>query len=330
MKKVLVTGAAGFIGSHVVQQLHEKGVEIKAAVLPNESTTNIDAYVSEVVRGDLLDKDFTNEIVKGVDTVFHLAAVYAVWMEDWRPLWEVNLQGSRNMLWACHECPDVKKVVYTSSLSAIGIKPGKEVSNEDTAFNQYHATPYVLSKYLSQQEAIGFADHGMDISIVNPAFPFGPGDVGPTPTGDIIITIANGMSRLKLPGGFNAVDVRDVAAGHILAAEKGKAGELYVLGNTNVTAQDFCRMVAEIDGKSQERMIPVSQTVLEGTAMVAEWVSKNVTHKKPPISLGAVRYGNQYIYMDCSKAKNDLGYQPRDIRISIKDSLRWFRENGYL
>ena len=330
MKKVLVTGGAGFIGSHVVQQLHAKGIEIRAAALANESTKNIDGYVAEVVRGDLLDKDFTKEIVKGVDTVFHLAAVYAVWMEDWRPLWEVNMQGSRNMLWACHESPDVKKVVSTSSLSAIGIKPGQEVSDENTSFNQYDATPYVLSKYLSQQEALGFADHGLDISVVNPAFPFGPGDVGPTPTGDIIITMAKGMTRLKLPGGFNAVDVRDVAAGHILAAEKGKAGELYILGNQNISAQAFCQMVADIDGKGRERMIPVAPVVLEGTAMVAEWVSNNITHSKPPISLGAVRYGNQHIYMDCSKAKNDLGYQPRDIHISIKDSLRWFRENGYL
>ena len=330
MKKVLVTGAAGFIGSHVVQQLHEKGVEIRAAVLPQEATANIDPYVAEIVRGDLLDKAFCKEIVKGVDTVFHLAAVYAVWMDDWQPLWEVNMQGSRNILWACHDCDDVKKVVYTSSLSAIGIKPGQDVSNEDTAFNQYDATPYVLSKYLSQQEALGFAEHGMDISVVCPAFPFGPGDVGPTPTGDIIINMAKGMTRLKLPGGFNVVDVRDVAAGHILAAEKGKAGEKYILGNKNVSAQDFCRLVAEIDGKKEERMIPVSATVLEGSALLAEWVSKNVTHSKPPISLGAVRYGAQYIYMDCDKAVKALGYQPRDIRISIRDSLRWFRENSYL
>ena len=330
MKKVLITGAAGFIGSHVVDQLHQKGVEIRAAVLPNESTKNIDGKVSEVVRGDLLDKAFTKEITKGVDTVFHLAAVYAVWMENWRPLWEVNMQGSRNMLWSCLESPDVKKVVYTSSLSAIGIKPGQDVSDETTEFNQYDATPYVLSKYLSQQEALGFAEHGLDLTVVNPAFPFGPGDVGPTPTGDIIINMAKGMTRLKLPGGFNVVDVRDVAAGHILAAEKGKAGEKYILGNRNISAEEFCRLVSEIDGKQQERMIPVSATVLEGTALVAEWVSKNVTHKKPPISLGAVRYGAQYIYMDCSRAANQLGYQPRDIRISIRDSLRWFRENGYL
>lgn len=330
MKKVLVTGGAGFIGSQVVHQLHEKGIEIRVAALPNESTKNIEQYNVEIMRGDILDTEFTKQIVAGVDTVFHLAAVYAVWMADWKPLWEVNLQGSRNILWACQESKDVKKVVYTSSLSAIGIKPGKEVSDETTPFNQYDATPYVLSKYLSQQEALSFAKHGLDISVVNPAFPFGPGDVGPTPTGDIIISMAKGMSRLKLPGGFNVVDVRDVAAGHILAAEKGKSGELYILGNTNLTAEDFCKTVARIEGKQEERMIPVAAPVLEGTAMVAEWVSNKVTHKKPPLTVGAVRYGSQYIFMDCGKAKRDLGYQPRDVQISIRDSLSWFRNNGYI
>lgn len=330
MKKVLVTGGAGFIGSHVVQQLHEKGVEVRVAALPKESTANIDHLPVEIVRGDILDESFVRSMIDGVDTVFHLAAVYAVWMQDWRPLWEVNLQGSRNVLWACLESDTVKKVVYTSSLSAIGITPGESLSDESTPFNQYDATPYVLSKYLSQQEALSFARHGLDICVVNPAFPFGPGDVGPTPTGDIIISMAKGMTRLKLPGGFNVVDVRDVAAGHILAAEKGRAGEKYILGNSNLSAEQFCKLVADIEGKRAERMIPVAAPVLEGTAFVAEWVSKKITHKKPPLSVGAVRYGAQYIYMDVGKARRELGYQPRDVRVSIRDALQWFRAHGHL
>lgn len=330
MKKALVTGGAGFIGSHVVQQLCAKGVEVRVGALPNENTRNIDHLNVEIVRGNILDADYCNKIVDGVDTVFHMAAVYAVWMENWRPLWEVNLQGSRNMLWACKNAANVEKVVYTSSLSAIGIKPGMELSDESTPFNQYDATPYVLSKYLSQQEALTFAQNGLNLCVVNPAFPFGPGDIAPTPTGEIIINMAKGMTRLKLPGGFNVVDVRDVAAGHILAAEKGRAGEMYLLGNENLTTEQFCKLVAEIEGKKAERMIPVPAQVLEGTAVVAEWVAKNVTHSKPPLSAGAARYGAQYIFMDVSKAKRELGYQPRDVRVSVKDSLQWFRANGYL
>lgn len=330
MKTALVTGGAGFIGSHVVQQLHAKGINVRVAALPNESTRNIDHLNVEILRGNILDADYCALIVEGVDTVFHMAAVYAVWMENWRPLWEVNLQGSRNMLWACKNAAHVEKVVYTSSLSAIGIKPGEEISDETTPFNQYDATPYVLSKYLSQQEALTFARNGLNLTVVNPAFPFGPGDIAPTPTGDIIISMAKGMTRLKLPGGFNVVDVRDVAAGHILAAEKGKQGEMYILGNENLSAEQFCKLVTEVEGKKPERMIPVSAPVLEGTALVAEWVAKNITHQKPPISVGAVRYGAQHIYMDVSKAKNELGYTPRNVRESVRDSLQWFRANGYI
>ena len=328
MKTALVTGAAGFIGSHLVRQLTEKGVQVRAAVMPRESTRNIDALKPEVVRGDILDKSFAASIVDGVDTVFHLAAVYATWMPDWRPLWEVNLQGSRNILWSCLKSTSVKKVVYTSSLSAIGIAPGEALSNEETPFNQYDALPYVLSKYLSQQEALGFAEHGLDLTVVNPAFPFGPGDVAPTPTGNIIINMINGATRFKFPGGFNLVDVRDVAAGHILAAEKGRAGERYILGNENLAGEDFCRLCARILGRS-ERLIGLPKLVVEGGALLGEWVSDNITHKRPPLVYGEVKYGEQYIYMDCSKARRELGFNPRNIQISLADSIRWFQSDEF-
>lgn len=328
MKTALVTGAAGFIGSHLVQQLTEKGVSVRAAVMPRESTRNIDACEPAIVRGDILDKGFAREITRDVDTVFHLAAVYATWMPDWRPLWEVNLQGSRNILWSCLDSPTVKKVVYTSSLSAIGIAPGEALSNEDTPFNQYDALPYILSKYLSQQEALGFSDHGLDLTVVNPAFPFGPGDVAPTPTGNIIITMIKGGTRFKFPGGFNLVDVRDVAAGHILAAEKGRKGECYILGNENLSAEAFCRLCGEILGRN-ERMIELPKLVVEGGALLGEWVADHVTHKRPPLIRGEIKYSSQYIYMDCSKARRELGFRPRDIRISLEDSIRWFQSETF-
>lgn len=328
MKKVLVTGAAGFIGSHVVEQLTAQGIEVRAAVLAKESTRNIDRFKPEIMRGDILDKDFVSKITEGVDTVFHLAAVYATWMENWRPLWEVNLQGSRNILWACYKSDTVKRVVYTSSLSAIGLKPGMEVSDETTPFNLYNATPYVLSKYLSQQEALGFAQNGLDLVVVNPAFPFGPGDVGPTPTGNIILSMIKGMTRLKLAGGLCAVDVRDVAAGHILAAEKGRTGECYILGNTNLTGVDFCKLVADVLDR-HERMIAVPAVVMEGGAMIGEWVANNITHKRPMVTVGEIRYGKEYSFMDSSKARNELGYKPRDVRQSIEDAVQWFKDNGY-
>ncbi|AUM11351.1 SDR family oxidoreductase [Ketobacter alkanivorans] len=324
MKKALVTGAAGFIGSHVVDQLTAKGIDVRAAVLPNERTHNIDHYQPEIVRGDMLDKDFVKEIVKDVDTVFHLAAVYATWMPDWKPLWEVNMQGSRNVLWACMNAKNVKKVVYTSSLSAIGLLPGRAASNETTPFNQYDALPYILSKYLSQQEALDFAEQGLNLTVVNPAFPFGPGDVAPTPTGGIIMKMIEGGARFSFPGGFNLVDVRDVAAGHILAAEKGRQGEKYILGNENVTGEEFSKICAEILGKS-DRVIPLPGMLVEGGAQLAQFIADNITHSKPYIIPKELKYASQFAFMDCNKARKELGYNPRDVRISLRDSIAWFQ-----
>ncbi len=329
MKKALVTGAAGFIGSHVVQQLTEMGVQVRATALQREPTANIEKYNVEIVRGDMLDHQFVNEIVEDVDTVFHLAAVYATWLPDWKPLWEVNMQGSRNLLWACKNSDSVKKVVYTSSLSAIGLLPGKASSNEDTPFNLYDSLPYILSKYLSQQEALGFAHNGLDLTVVNPAFPFGPGDVAPTPTGGIIMRMMEGGSRFSFPGGFNAVDVRDVAAGHILAAQKGRCGELYLLGNENVTGEEFSRMCAEILGKAEEKVIALPSLLVEGGAQLSKFIADHITHSKPILNPKELEYMSRYAFMDSSKARKELGYSPRDVRISLRDAIDWFNSETF-
>lgn len=329
MKKVLVTGGAGFIGSNVVKELATRGVDITVMIRPGENTKNIDGLDIKIVSGDILDKQFVNDSVKGHDTVFHLAAVYATWMPDFRPLYEVNLQGSRNVLWACKESADVKRVVYTSSMAAIGVAPGKQAANESTEFNQYKANPYVVTKYLSQQEALGFAEHGLDLVVVNPAFPFGPGDIAPTPTGKIILNMVKGMNRFKFDGGFNAVDVRDVAKGHVLAAEKGKAGDRYILSNRNVTIEEFAHLVAEVQ-QIDLKMLPFPSSIMKGLSIASTWLSDNVTHKPPLATPSEVEYGAQYLFLDNTKAQKELGFEPRDIRESIRDSIAWFKSNGYL
>ncbi len=330
MKKVLVTGAAGFIGSHVVEELTRRGIAVRGAVLPQESTANIDRFDIEIIRGNILDKSFVEKAINGVDHVFHLAAVYSTWMPDWKPLWEVNLQGTRNMLWACRHSDSVQRVIYTSSLSAIGIKPGMEVSDENTPFNQYGAIPYVMSKYLSQQEALGFAQNGLDLVVVNPCFPFGPGDVAPTPTGNIILQMMSGFTRLKIAGGFNVVDVRDVALGHVLAAEKGRSGEKYLLGNINMTGEEFAKLVARTLGLEHTFMIPLPANAMKALAFATEVITENFRKdQRPPFTLGEIKYGTQHLFMSIDKARNELGYAPRDVAISIADAVRWFRDNGY-
>jgi dihydroflavonol-4-reductase len=329
MKSALVTGAAGFIGSHVVRELLAENVEVKCLIRPGENKRNLDGLDVEMITGDILDNAVVEKSIGGVDTVFHLAAIYSIWMKDWSRIYEVNLQGSRNILWACLK-KNIEKVVYTSSIAAIGIAPGKALSTEETLFNQHAlGNHYILTKYLSQQEALGFVKNGLDLVVVNPCFPFGPMDIAPTPTGQIIVDILKGINRTYFNGGINIADVRDVARGHVLAAKKGRMGNLYILGNRNIPMEDFMRLVcrvADFDGRMLFKF-PVSALKV-GAGVLKLW-SDYVSHKPPMSTPAEIAYASQYLYFDNSKTLKELGLSFRPVEDSLRDSIMWFRENGY-
>ena len=328
MKKALVTGAAGFIGSHVVRVLLEEGVEVRALIRKGEDLRNLTGVAVEQIPGDVLDPPSLDRALQGCDTLFHLAAIYAIWMRDRSRIYEVNLQGSRNMLWAAKRA-GVDKVVYTSSIAALGVKPGLTPADEETAFNQFKlANDYVLTKYLSQQEALGFAREGLPLVVVNPCFPFGDGDVAPTPTGKLIIDAVNGANPLYFAGGINAVDVMDVARGHVLAARKGVVGEKYILGNRNFTIKEFFDLVGKVAGvRTAYLKTPIWLARLSGYFMEKRADRTGI----PPLTTAKeVPYAAQYLFYDVTKAREKLGLQLSPIEDSLKRAIDWFRREGYI
>lgn len=329
MKKALVTGAAGFIGSHVVRELLAENVEVRCLTRPGEDITNLNGLDVEIMEGDVLDIAAVWRAVQDADTIFHLAAIYSIWMKDWRRIYEVNLQGSRNVLWASLRA-GTGRVVYTSSIAAIGIAPGTTLGNEQTPFNQYTlGNHYVLTKYLSQQEALGFAANGLDLVVVNPCFPFGPNDIMPTPTGQIIVDILKGLNRTYFNGGINIVDVRDVAKGHVLAARKGKQGNLYILGNRNISTEDLMRLVCREAGFEGRMLFKLPLPAMKAGTLFLKWLSDHATNSPPMSTPAEIRYASQYLYFDNEKARQELGMEFRPVEDSIRDSIQWFREHGY-
>jgi dihydroflavonol-4-reductase len=329
MAKTLVTGAAGFIGSHVVRELLAKNREVKAMILPGEDTRNLDDLAIEKVEANLLEPDTLRNAMQDVDRVYHLAAIYAVWLPQREKIYQVNCVGSLNLLWAALKA-EVERVVYTSSASAVGLREGTQLADETVEFNQMNkANDYVYTKWLSEEEARTFIPNGLPIVFCHPCFPFGARDVAPTPTGQVLLDIVNGKNRFHFDGGINVVDVEDVAKGHVLAEEKGGTGERYLLGNKNVSFKEFFQLIAEVTGVPLKSLkAPLGLVV--PIAHYMEHRADTVTHKPPLFAGSALRYAKNYLYYDISKTRKELGYEPRPIEESIRRAVDWFAENGYI
>lgn len=326
MKKALVTGAAGFIGSNVVKALLDDGVEVRALTLAGEDLSNLAGLDVDKIEGDVLDPLVLDRALAGCDALFHLAAVYKIWHRDRGVFYRVNLQGSRNVLWAARRA-EVEKVVFTSSIAGIGIEPGSKLANEDTEFNVYDvANDYILTKYLSQEEALTFAREGLPLVVVNPCFPVGAGDVAPTPTGKMIIDTVNGVNPAYFKGGLNVVDVRDVARGHLLAAKQGKVGEKYILGGHNLTVKKFFKLIGSVAGV-RTAYIPVSVPIARSLGYLLEkWADR--TGRPPLMTSKEIPTLARYAFYDVSKAKEQLGLEITPIEESLGLAIDWFREQG--
>jgi dihydroflavonol-4-reductase len=323
--KVLITGASGFIGRHVSQLLVARGDRVRATVVPGEDRRWLESQGVETVVCDVRDLAALESAMSGCQAVFHLAAIYALWMRDVRPIYQVNVQGTRNVFDAARS-QGVERVVHTSSIAALGVEPGTRKSTEETVFNQHrNANDYVLSKYYAERVAREYIEEGMDVVIVNPAFPVGRGDVRPTPTGRILLRICEGTYFGAHPGGLNIVDVEDVARSQVAALERGRAGGQYLLSGTDITTADFFGKVLAVAGIDRKvRAIPNWLMWVMGQAgdLIGHFT-------EPMLDSRTVAYTGQYLYYDCSRAREELGHQVTPLDEIVEKSLSWFGENGY-
>jgi dihydroflavonol-4-reductase len=324
-----VSGASGFIGSAVVRALVAEGRPVRALLEPGAPTQNLDDFPAaqvERVTVDICDQRAMTRALQGCSAYYHLAAIYKVWLRDPAAIYRVNVEGTTASLLAA-QAASVGRVVYTSSIAAVGLRDDGVPSDETVAFNLYDiANDYLLTKMLSERIALRFADV-MPVVVVNPAFPFGPRDIAPTPTGKIILSILRGEVPGTSRGGFCAVDVDDVARAHVAAETRGRVGERYILGNHNISFADFCALVAQIGGVSAPRL-PIPTWVGKGVALGMELWSDWISHEEPVATYKSVAYMQRNAFFDASKARRELGLAETPLADSIERAVRYFRDHA--
>lgn len=327
MKK-LVTGATGFIGSAIVRELIRDGEDIRVLVRKTSNTRNIDNLDVERAFGDIRDGDSMRKALKGCDTLYYTAAHFAHWTPDKKLPYEINVEGTKTSLNAALDA-GVERVVYTSTNNTMGAHGADIPANESAEFNhQDTGDNYSMSKYLGEIEAKKFVAKGLPIVIVNPTIVIGAHDIKPTPSGKMIIDIANKDMPGYIEGGVNIIDVEDVARGHILAAKKGRVGERYLFGNENMSVSDYFRLISEVAGvKPPKIKIPYYLAIALGYMFE---LGAYITKKPPVTTASEVKIGRKYEFYDCSKAVKELGLPQTPIRASIERAVNWFKENGYI
>lgn len=327
MPDALVTGATGFVGSNVVRELLREGRTVRVLVRRTSDRRAIDGLPLDVCEGDLLDPASLSRAVSGVRHVYHVAADYRLWARDQRELYRTNVEGTRTVLSACARA-GTERVVFTSTVGALGIPKDGSPGTETTPVTLADMIgPYKRSKFLAEQVALEWAGRGQPIVIVNPSTPVGPWDVKPTPTGQIIVDFLGGRMFATIDTGLNLVHVRDVARGHLLAAERGRAAEKYILGNRDLSLTEIFRMLARLTGRPAPRLkIPHALAWCGALGMEA---AARLSGRPPRASLTAVRMARKRMYFSPAKAVRELGLPQTPVEDALRDAVEWFTARGY-
>jgi dihydroflavonol-4-reductase len=323
----LVTGAAGFLGSHVTRQLVARGENVRVLMRASSSNRAISDLSLEYVTGDLRDVASLERAMSGVQRVFHVAADYRLWAKHPQDIYDSNVGGTKNLLSAA-KTAGVEQLIYTSTVATIAVdRP--ELPNEltDSKLDEM-VGHYKRSKWMAEQEVLQAAQAGLPAIVAMPTTPVGPWDWKPTPTGKIVLDFLNG----KMPGyvetGLNFVGVEECAAGHLLVAERGKIGERYLLGGENLTLKQLLDILAKITGLAAPSM-KIPHGVALGVAYVESAFSRLIG-KEPGIPVEGVRIAQHVMFVDASRAQRELGFRPGSVPAALERAVRWYQANGYV
>jgi dihydroflavonol-4-reductase len=321
-----VTGAKGFVGAAVARALLADGWGVRALVRKGSDRSNLSELPVELAVGDLTDRPSLDRAVADCEALFHVAADYRLGAPDPSQLYRANVDGTRNILTAAREA-GVGRVVYTSSVATIGIPPDGTPGDERTpAALEAMIGHYKRSKFFAEQAALEAARDGLSLVIVNPSTPIGPGDVKPTPTGQVVLDAAAGRMPAYVDTGLNIVHVDDVAAGHLLALRRGRAGERYILGGQDMTLEQILSEIARIVGRKPPR-IRLPYGVVLPMAYLAEGMAR-ISGRSGRLTLEGVRMSRKRMFFSSAKAERELGYTWRPPVDAFADAVRWFRERG--
>jgi len=326
--KVFVTGATGFVGSHVAEQLEAMGAEVRVLVRATSRTENLAMLKAERVVGDLRDLESLKKGMAGCEFVFHVAADYRLWTREPKEMYASNVEGTKLIIQAAQET-GVRRVIYTSSVATMGFGYNGHIVDEKTPVHlQMMIGDYKKSKFMAEQAAFEMAAAGADVVIVNPSTPIGERDIKPTPTGQIVVDFLKKRFPAYVDTGLNLVDVRDCARGHIEAMERGRRGERYILGGENLTLKQILDKLAAITGLPSPR-VKLPYAVAFATGAVDTVFTGYLRRKEPRVTLDAVRMGRKKMYVSSAKAEAELGFKTGSADDGLRRAAEWFRAHGY-